>query len=147
MNASFIIPKIEDLPEIPIWEQPWLQGLVKQVLGGIFVIIILLMIVRPLIKALTSRTLLIDDEGNQVDSSGNLVESTSDNASANANASAEGEGQPLLVNNSNHSELNNLLATTADSSYEDKLEFARLMIQDDPSRVANVVKEWVANNG
>ena len=39
------------------------------------------------------------------------------------------------------------MATTADSSYEDKLEFARLMIQDDPSRVANVVKEWVANNG
>jgi len=139
MNASFIIPKIEDLPEIPIWEQPWLQGLVKQVLGGIFVIIILLMIVRPLIKALTSRTLLVDDEGNAVDSSGNLVESTS--------TSGEGEGQPLLVNNSNHSELNNLLATTANSSYEDKLEFARLMIQDDPSRVANVVKEWVANNG
>jgi flagellar M-ring protein FliF len=114
-----------------------LQGLVKQVLGGIFVIIILLMIVRPLIKALTSRTLLVDDDGNPVDSSGNRIES----------ASAEGEEQHLLANNSDHSELNNLLATTAESSYKDKLEFARLMVQDDPNRVANVIKEWVVDNG
>jgi flagellar M-ring protein FliF len=104
------------------------------------------MIVRPLIKALTSRTLLIDDEGNQVDSSGNLVESTSGNASAEIEA--EVERQPLLASNGDDpSELNSLLATTAESSYENKLEFARLMIQDDPKRVANVIKEWVASNG
>jgi flagellar M-ring protein FliF len=104
------------------------------------------MIIRPLIKALTARTLLVDDEGNPVDSSGDLVESIGGDASV-ASASGEKEGQPLLTSNSKHSELNGLLATTADSSYEDKLEFARLMIQDDPKRVANVVKEWVANNG
>ena len=39
LNRSFLEPEIEALPELPIWEKPWFQSLIKQVLAGIFILL------------------------------------------------------------------------------------------------------------
>ncbi len=150
-NASFLIPEVEPLPEQAIWEQAWFQQLVKQVLGGLFVIVLLLTVIRPLIKALTTKTLRIDEHGNPLDEYGNPIVPKSEEKQQEEGMEGELQGQELLEDikehGNDHSELKNLLETTTESSYEDKLEFTRLMIKDDPKRVANVIKKWVEDNG
>lgn len=45
---------IEELPPIPMYEQPWFMSVVKQSLAGLFVLIVLFTVVRPFMKNMTN---------------------------------------------------------------------------------------------
>ena len=53
VNAAFVAPPSEEpLPDMPIWEQPWLWDVVKQVLGGSLVLFLVFGVIRPAFKDL-----------------------------------------------------------------------------------------------
>lgn len=64
VNTPFQAPeKVEDLPEIPLWELPWVLALAKQLLGGLAVLLIAFGVLRPMMNKLAS-----NDQAKKADS-------------------------------------------------------------------------------
>lgn len=53
MNASFTVPpEPEPLPEVPIWEQAWLQDILKKLLGVVLVLVLFFGVLKPVMHSL-----------------------------------------------------------------------------------------------
>lgn len=124
LNVSFLAPPTpEPLPEVPIWEQAWVWDLAKQVGGVILVLVLILFVLRPTMKRLTA-----------VPAQPELPEGAAGVAGAAGAAGALAGGEE------------DSLQLPGPERYEDTLDAARRMVQDDPKRVAQVVKQWVAED-
>lgn len=119
------LEEISPVEPLPIWQQNWFAGTVKQVLIGLAVLLLVLMVLRPAAKRLmpvSGAAVRGDDEKNQlVDGSGSSPED--DAKSSKSPASLD---PPPVV-------------------YGDILNMARAMAAEDPKRVAKVVKDWVSD--
>jgi len=123
MNRSFEMPQaIEAPPPPPMWEQGWFSTLVKNALAGLVLALLLLLVLRPTVRALTARR----DSG------------------ADSRRSVDDDGLPMLESDR--------LSLTSDASdllpppprvYGDILNLAREMAADDPKRVATVLRKWL----
>jgi flagellar M-ring protein FliF len=104
---------------LPIWQQPWVLSLAKQIVGAGLVLIVAFLVLRPLMKSLTksgTRTLPAADAG---DIAGDRV-------------SLSGQaGNPIKLQ----------------PSFEQQIAAARQLVGQDPRRAAQVVKDWVAADG
>ncbi len=54
-NAEFTPPKIEPIPEIPLWQRPFVWNLIKQGLGVLLLLIMFFAFVRPMFRNLMLR--------------------------------------------------------------------------------------------
>jgi flagellar M-ring protein FliF len=139
INSSFLQPEIADIPEGPVWKEPWVMDLAKQVFGGIFILVILLTVVRPIIKNLTApaatavRARIADKGAKRNGLSGNGL---SQGQLAQDQVSLGGGAVPAGIPDLN-----------APKAYDAKLNYAQSVVNVDPARVANVVKGWVASDG
>jgi flagellar M-ring protein FliF len=112
---------------IPIWEKAWVQQLVKILAGLIIVIVLVFMVVKPTLNQLLAplkpapAPKALPGQQGGADAGG---------------AVASGGGGAAAANPGN----NNTLA------YEQQLAQARTLVTQDPARVAQVVKGWVAND-
>lgn len=124
INASFTeSPKVEPLPEPALLDQPWVWDVGKQVLAGIGVLILIFGVLKPLFR--------------------NLVEK----APAPVYAAAAAGGQ-LSAPEMNQQRLQSPPTPLLDNkAYEQKLGMAQGLAKEDPKRVAQVVKTWVASDG
>ena len=123
MNRSFEMPQaIEAPPPPPMWEQDWFSTLVKNALAGLVLALLLLLVLRPAVRALTARR----------------------DGSADARHAVDDDGLPMLESDR--------LSLTSDASellpapprvYGDILNLAREMAADDPKRVATVLRKWL----
>lgn len=124
INSAFMLPEeMEPLPEVPIWEQAWFLDLVKQIGGIVLVLVLIFAVIRPAIHRLTHVP-----EGQR--------EAVPDAAEGQDGPDPSRpmlgvDGQPLKL-------------LTGKESYEEVLDSARGMIQEDPKRVAQLMKTWVA---
>lgn len=120
-NSGFLPEAVLEEPEAtPIWKQPWLLAIIKQVFAGISVLIILFMFVRPAMKTLMGKH---NAPKNKTDSS----------------------AQPLLEAGGETA-----LTTSAGANYPNyvqQLAMAKELVSQDPKQVAKIVKNWVAPNG
>ncbi len=108
----------------PIWQQPWVLDLGKQVLGALAVLLLIFGVLRPVLRSLVS-------------------ESKSDRGDGGAVAldMAAGEGGGL---GEDRLSLTPQAAGGAPlEGYDAHLANARQVAQADPKRVAQVVKSWV----
>ncbi len=120
---------IEEL-KIPLWEKSWLQQLVKVLAGLIMVLVVVFVVVKPTLKQLltpvkymtATKGLPNKQAGGDAPQSGNPGA-----LPGGATASAAQSG-------------NNL-------AYEQQLAQAKTLVAQDPARVAQVVKGWVATDG
>ena len=121
-NSSFLPQAVLEAPEAtPIWKQPWLLAIIKQVFAGISVLIILFMFVRPAMKALMGKH-------------------------NSATGKSNSESQPLLEGSSGEV----AIAAGAAGSYPNyvqQLAMAKELVSQDPKQVAKIVKNWVAPSG
>jgi len=161
MNSAFI--KIEhELVEVPLWQdllnKGWLIDLVKQVFGGIGLLIVYLMFGKPLLKSLNPNKVMVDDEGNRLNPvSGELVnasgvagvlpEGITRNESgvlvdADGNTVSDEEAQQIQSILDDPNNPANLIRR-GNVTYEQKIEMARNVVMDDPARVSNVLKNWI----
>lgn len=127
INSAFMLPApLEPLPELAIWEEPWVWDVAKQAGGVILVLILIFFVLRPTMKKLTAPPVVhqvaavegaaLDDESGTAGSAGSL--DSSDGA----------------------------MRLPGPEKYENTLEAARQMVQDDPKRVAQVIRSWVAED-
>lgn len=136
-NISFKMPEaLEALPELPIWEQSWFWGVVKQALGGLVVLFLIFGVLRPTLRSLMKpvEVKTISDAGGGTGPDGQKA----------LPAGAEGGMSPT---GGGASEEEEILMLDSPSGYEKRVEFAQKMVDDDPKRVAQVVKTWVATDG
>ncbi len=131
MNSSFLSPEpVADLPEVPIWEQGWFLDIAKQV-GGLFLVLILIFFVlKPTMKRLTASHAGVaggSDGAARVE--GPLAQ--------NHEGGVEGQGSLLLGSDGEP------ISLPGGGKYENIMDAARQLVDEDPKRVAQLVKTWV----
>jgi flagellar M-ring protein FliF len=128
INAAFTQPEIpEAIPEPPIYQQPWLWDAVKHVVGVILVLVLAFAVVRPLFRAITATIQPI------VHLPQPLPAPVASGEVADDRLSLTGAEQKKLEGPS--------------TPYERNLQTAHQAAQQDPKLVAQVVKNWVSDNG
>ena len=123
-------PQVEAAPieELPIWQQPWALNMGKQALGGVFVLVLVFGILRPIMKSLTNNAQ-------------ELREIEAQRALGQLSGDVGGElGDETVTLSGGDS----LLLTGPNESYEQQLNAVKGLIAEDPGRVAQVVKKWIA---
>lgn len=124
INSAFMLPAPPaPLPELAIWEQPWVWDVAKQVGGVILVLVLIFFVLRPTMKKLTASPVI-----HQV-------------ATAEGGAGMEGAGAGGALDSADDT-----MRLPGPEKYENTLDAARQMVQDDPKRVAQVVRSWVAED-
>ena len=128
INAAFMAPEeMQPLPDLPLWEQPWVWDLAKQIGGVLLVLILIFFVLRPTMHRLTSPPA--------------ALKSQDDNeAGEGADGERVGADGALLAGGSTAFRL------PGPEAYQETLEAARQMVTEDPKRVAQVVKSWIAED-
>lgn len=125
INQAFQQPQApEPLPEPALWEQPWVMDLGKQALGGLAVLLLVFGVLRPVLKSLAEKGVKTPMRAFAVEGGGEVGEDQ---------LSITGGGQQPRLPQANQ--------------YEQQLNTAKSMANQDPGRVAQVVKNWVASDG
>lgn len=122
-------------PPLPIWEQPWVWTMVRQVLTGLGVLLLVVIGVRPALRKLLAGPVArartdLAFAADSVDGRGESARSDGNAADRSASLESDGGLPPALD------------AQTV--VYGDILNMARTLAADDPKRVARLVKDWVA---
>ncbi len=127
INASFTPQEaIEALPELGMLEQPWVRNLGKQILAGIIILVLIFTIVRPTVKNLTSYQ---------------PIQARLPGAEGAEGEAGEGEGEEGGVARLTKQES----PLSLPSEHDQKVDFAKSMVQQDALKVANVVRDWIGN--
>ncbi len=120
MNAPFKIkPKVEEIEEetTPLWQEHWVQNLIKQALGALVALTIVFLILRPAFRYIMSEPLM---------------------------------QAPIVKENvdfgQNSKDLREQMMFAEEENYARNLGEATNLAQEDPKRVAKVIKNWVAED-
>jgi len=141
VNTPFSIPDTPPpLPDVPIWKQPWVWDIVKQVSGAIFLLLLLFTVIRPAFKSLTGREIAERTAEREV-----LDLEMARKSAQQGQMSVTGEGQPALGGPQGKAEIAQLEAPG--TGYEQQLDLAQQMVREDPKRVAQVVRGWMQQDG
>jgi len=124
INAAFVRPEAAEALPIPIYEQPWVMEIAKIVLGVIAVLFSFFLL-RSTLKTLTAKGRALP--------------------APKVNMGALSADQQLAV--ANNGGLPQLPRGVGGGEYEQNLDSAKAMVQQDPKRVAQVVKQWVGDDG
>ena len=120
VNTPFQLPaEIEPLPDVPIWEQAWVQGLAKQLLGALAVLFIAFGVLRPMLRNLSTH---------------------GRHAAARALPPGQHAGQLALGDDQL------TLGGPTPMSGQQLMDMASTMAKEDPKRVAQVLNTWVARD-
>jgi flagellar M-ring protein FliF len=136
VNAAFQVPPApEELPEIPLMEQAWVWDLAKQVGGFILVLVLIFVVLLPTLKKLTTpQPMAAGAFAGAGAAGGGMVSMEGGYAGAEGGMeTAEGGRAPVKL--------------PGPGKYEDTLDAARQLVNEDPMRVAQVVKSWVSEDG
>jgi len=127
INASFMAPvEMEPLPELPIWEQTWVWDLAKQIGGVLLVLILIFFVLRPTMQRLTSPPVIVKS-GEEGD------------AGEDGLGGGEGVAGALPAGAPGYQ-------LPGPDSYQETLDATRQMVSEDPKRVAQVVRSWIAED-
>ena len=148
MNAPFLneVGQLEDVAPAPLWQQPWATHLARQSGGVLLVIIILMALVRPMLKSLlASPAQMLGGQQMALAGAGGdaamLGMAGEERVSLSPQAAAAGSrGHQALTDQSKP------FAIDLAAPYEDQVSAVRQVVNEDPKRVAQVVRQWV-NDG
>lgn len=122
VNSAFVVPTPEEAPEVPLWKDPVMLDLAKQIgkylLAAAVLLYLYFGVLRPMLRRISNPPELLPP--------------------------------PALENDSDDAVVQLSQATQAPAlgmrSYTDNLEMARKMARDDPRVVASVIKNWMGGN-
>lgn len=123
--ASFrdeMLPVTDEIIPVPFWEQAWFAGLMRQVLTGLALVLLVVMVLRPALRSLFSVPAQEAPEGrNQF----------------GLDPGPQGSHMPPPASP----------AQLAGYSLDEDMQLIRSAAEDDPKRVAQVVRKWVSQDG
>jgi flagellar M-ring protein FliF len=139
-NVAFKAPEApEALPAIPLWEQGWFLGLMKQLAAILTVLFLLLGVLRPTMRNLSgwngAKEALAGGQANAA-AIGELVDNQ-----AGKPAAALGPQQQAQAGLPDHTD--DLLLIDVPHNYGKRLEYLQNVVDKDPQLVAQVLKRWV----
>lgn len=134
-NVGFLPTALDELPDdVPVWQQPQAQALIRHGFGLLAILVLIFAALRPALKVLLAPpppaaavpvvggVLVHDDEAGTVRVRGRAAQSK-------------------VV------EEEDITIFDGAGPYEKKLDAARAAVGQDPKRVAQVVKSWLAEEG
>jgi flagellar M-ring protein FliF len=116
---------LDEVVELPLWEQPWVWSLGRQAGSGIIVLILIFSVLRPAMKSVIRPVVPAANKSNN--NSGQPQQL----AAISLGATPEAAQQAQLP---------------AKSVYDENLQMAQQLVKSEPAKAARMVKEWV-NNG
>ena len=122
INAPFKIS--QPVPEKkvgPLWEQPWVVDLAKQVVGVLLILFFIVIVLRPIIRELTFKEKVEEEVEEEIE------EIEEDTSGEGGLTQAQWEALGVTF-----------------EEYEDMLRTLKELAADDPRIVAQVVKTWIA---
>ncbi|MBP1473379.1 flagellar M-ring protein FliF [Frateuria sp. MAH-13] len=123
INQAFRMTPATDAPEqAPLWQRPGALDLIKQAIGVLIALIVAFGLLRPLLKG--------------------LLRSAPQPALA-----AAGPVPTVSVRIADDDDEGNRLSGPQVIGYEQKVGLARRMVSDNPKQVAQVVRNWVSEDG
>tara|TARA_R110002110_G_scaffold405241_1_gene624174 strand:- start:7132 stop:8799 length:1668 start_codon:yes stop_codon:yes gene_type:complete len=135
VSAGFVAaPALEAIPGPSLMEQDWVWKVAKMVLGVIGFLLLLFTVLRPLMQAGSSSAGMPQQLGGPAAQPGMLPGGES------VNGMQLGEDQVTLGQQQ-------LGLPGGAPAYQQQLTMARNMVDQEPERVAHVVKNWVAADG
>ncbi|MCQ4286280.1 flagellar M-ring protein FliF [Pseudomonas stutzeri] len=129
INAPFAADSLEEtFIDVPFYSQPWFWDIVKQVLGVLFILVLVFGVLRPVLNNLTNAGK--GKELQPVGSDGELADMDGlDGALSNDRVSLSGPQSIMLP--------------SPTEGYDAQLNAIKNLVAEDPGRVAQVVKEWI----
>lgn len=127
-SAAFVDAPASDIPPAapePFWQQPQLWDALRQFLGVLVVIVLLVAVLRPAMKSLASPGM----------------------AQLSFSPQGHAGGLPGTVQSQPAPAPEQPAAEPAPDPTEAQLTQARSMAQQDPQRVAQLARAWIGNNG
>lgn len=139
VNAPFIAPEPLEDTTTPIWENPLLWQIGRIVVGALLVLLVVLLVIRPTLKQ------LLAPPGGGAGDGGRAYAADGSPLPTGAGQAALPPGAPGTALALPGQPAGNALPPP--TSVEGRIEYARAAVKDDPRRVAQVVKEWMATDG
>ena len=127
INMPFSAERGEVIAEAAFYTQPWFWDIVKQVLGVLFILVLVFGVLRPVLNNITGhgkKQLALAGSDVELGGMGGL-----DGELANDRVSLGGPQSILLPSPS--------------EGYDAQLNAIKSLVAEDPGRVAQVVKEWI----
>ncbi|MBM3108512.1 MAG: flagellar basal-body MS-ring/collar protein FliF [Pseudomonas sp.] len=126
INVPFAADRGEVISEIPFYSQPWFWDIIKQVMGVLFILVLVFGVLRPVLNNITGNGKQSAGADGDMELGGMLG---LDGELANDRVSLGGPQSILLPSPS--------------EGYDAQLNAIKSLVAEDPGRVAQVVKEWI----
>ncbi|MEA2078591.1 MAG: flagellar basal-body MS-ring/collar protein FliF [Pseudomonadota bacterium] len=134
VNSSFIPPlEAEAIPEPSLLQQPWIWDVARQAVGALGLLIVVFGVLKPVMRSLA-------DKGAQSMQATAMVPA----AAAAGDARVAGGEDQLSLSGANPQQAQ---LAAPQVSYEQQLDSAKNVVGEDPKRVAQVVRNWVGEDG
>jgi flagellar M-ring protein FliF len=150
INTSFLQIEPEVIILTPWWQsllnEAWVLNLAKQVLGAIGLLIIYLIFGRPFLRTLLPNRIEIDDQSQALAANNSDASNASSSMPQGRGATGAGASTMGLPNLSDDPNNPAAVMRRKDATYDQKVDMARSLVVEDPARVANVMKNWVAES-
>lgn len=127
INTAFTTSLGEEIPDIPFYTQPWFWDIVKQVLGVLFILVLVFGVLRPVLNNITG-----GGRGKELAGSGDVE--------LGEMAGLDGELSDDRVSLGGPQ---NIMLPNPSEGYDAQLNAIKSLVAEDPGRVAQVVKEWI----
>ena len=127
INTPFSAELGEEMIDIPFYTQPWFWDVVKQVLGVLFILILVFGVLRPVLNNITNGG---KGQGDGRDGDVELGEMGALGGDLAEDRVSLGGPQSILL-------------PSPSEGYDAQLNAIKSLVAEDPGRVAQVVKEWI----
>ena len=131
INVPFAPNSAEVITEPAFYKEPWFWDIMKQVLGVVFILVLVFGVLRPVLNNITGggKGKAGDAELGAVGAMGGVAALGMDGELANDRVSLGGPQSILLP--------------SPTEGYDAQLNAIKSLVAEDPGRVAQVVKEWI----
>ena len=128
INAPFSAETGEEMIEIPFYSQPWFWDIIKQILGVLFILVLVFGVLRPVLNNITNAGKGSASEGGD----GDIELGDMGGLEGELSADRVSLGGPQSI-----------LLPSPSEGYDAQLNAIKSLVAEDPGRVAQVVKEWI----
>ena len=137
-NVSFRGADLDLPPELPLWKEVWFIELVKQAAAVLAILFIIFGVLRPTIRALIAKD---EDEKRAI---AEAEEKARAAALLAAGFILDNDGTPLSLTEDEQHKIDDLLESLElPKSYQNRLDYVKRLVDEDPKVVAQVLKSWI----